>query len=55
MGVVSVVVFFLRAVLDDRGALAAENLALRQQFIVLQRSVKRVRTEYSIRRVWGHK
>jgi hypothetical protein len=35
MGVVSAVVFFLRAVLGDRAAIAAENLALRQQLAVL--------------------
>jgi len=40
MGVVSAIVFSLRALLADRAAIAAENLALRQQLIVLQRSVR---------------
>ncbi len=43
MGVVTVVAFFLRAFLVTRAVIAAENLALRQQVIVLQRSVKRPR------------
>ncbi len=41
MGVVSAIVLFLRAVLSDRAAIAAQNLALRQQLAVLQVSVKR--------------
>jgi hypothetical protein len=41
MGVVSAVGFFLRAVLGDRAAIAAENLALRQQLAVLQVSAIR--------------
>jgi hypothetical protein len=32
---------FLRVLFGSRAALAAENLALRQQMIVLQRSVNR--------------
>ena len=43
MGMVSAIVFFLRAVLGDRAASAAESLALRQQLAVLQVSVKRPR------------
>jgi hypothetical protein len=39
MGVVRVIVILLRAFLLPRAALAAENLALRQQLGVLQRSV----------------
>ena len=42
MGVVGVIVIVLRAFLLLRGALAAENLALRHQLGVLQRSVKRL-------------
>jgi len=41
MGFVSMIVFFLRAVLGNRAAIAAENLALRQQLVVLQVSAKR--------------
>ena len=41
MGVVRVIVILLRAVLLPRAALAAGNLALRQQLGVLQRSAKR--------------
>ena len=40
MDVVRVFVIPLRAFLVPRTVLAAENLALRQQLIVLQRSVK---------------
>jgi putative transposase len=52
MGVVSAIVFFLRAVLADRAAIATENLALRQQVIVLQRSVKRPRLRQRDRLFW---
>ncbi len=41
MGIVSGIVFFVRALLSNRAAIATENLALRQQLGVLQRSVKR--------------
>ena len=41
MGVVRVIVILLRAFLYPRAALAAENLALRQQLAVLQVSIKR--------------
>ncbi len=43
MGFVSAIVILLRAFLLPRAALAAENLALRQQFAVLQVSAKRPR------------
>jgi hypothetical protein len=42
MGCVSAIVF-LRAVFRDRAAIAAENMALRQQLAVLQVSMKRPR------------
>lgn len=39
MGIVGVLLIFLRSFLRRRAGLAAENLALRQQLVVLQRSV----------------
>ena len=42
----------LRVVLGSRAGLAAENLALRQQLIVLQRSVKRPRPRRRDRVFW---
>jgi hypothetical protein len=45
MSVVNIIVCVLRASLLGRAALAAENLALRQQLTVLQRSVKRPRLQ----------
>jgi putative transposase len=52
MGVVTVVAFFLRAFLVPRAAIAAENLALRQQLAVLQVSVKRPRLRKRDRIFW---
>jgi len=52
MGVVSAIVFLLRALLGDRAAIAAENLALRQQLAVLQVSVKRPRLRKRDRIFW---
>ena len=52
MGIVSGIVFFVRAVLGNRAAIAAENLALRQQLAVLQRSVKRPRLRRRDRIFW---
>jgi putative transposase len=52
MGVVSAIVYFLRAVLGDRAALAAENLALRQQLAVLLVSAKRPRLRKRDRLFW---
>ncbi len=43
MGVVRTIFLFLRAFITTRSVIAAENLALRQQLGVLQRSVKRAR------------
>ena len=52
MGFVSVIVFFLRAVFRGRAAIAAENLALRQQLAVLQVSMKRPRLRKRDRVFW---
>jgi len=41
MGIIHLVLAFLKAFLAGRAALAAENPALRHQLAVLQRSVKR--------------
>jgi hypothetical protein len=41
MGALQVVTILLRLLLQSRAALAAENLALRQQIAILQRSAKR--------------
>ena len=43
MGIVTGIMLFLRALLGSRAAIAAENLALRQQPAVLQVSSKRRR------------
>jgi hypothetical protein len=43
MGALQVVSLLLRLLLQSRAALAAENLALRQQAAVFQRSLKRPR------------
>jgi len=54
MGVLQAVWLFVRGFFAGRAALMAENLALRQQLIVLQRSVKRpkLRTRDRIFWVW---
>jgi putative transposase len=52
MGVVRVIVHFLRAVLGDRAALVAENLALRQQLAILQVSAKRPTLRKRDRAFW---
>jgi len=44
---------FLRVLFASRAALAAENLAMRQHLIVLQRSVKRPRLRKSDRIFWS--
>ena len=41
MDILRTISALLRVIFDSRAVLAAENLALRQQLIVLQRSVKR--------------
>ena len=52
MGVLQVVTIFLRLLLQSRAALVAENLALRQQVVVLQRSVKRPKLHRRDRIFW---
>ena len=52
MGALQVVTILLRLLLQSRAALAAENLALRQQVALLQRSVKRPRLRRRDRIVW---
>ena len=52
MGVLRIVVLFLQTLLGTRAALAAENLALRHQLGVLQRSVKRPKFSPRDRLFW---
>jgi transposase InsO family protein len=52
MGALQVVTILLRLLLQSRAGLAAENLALRQQVAVLQRSVKRPRLHRRDRVFW---
>ena len=52
MGIVGMLFTFLRGFLLGRAALAAENLALRQQLNVLRRSVRRVRLRKRDRIFW---
>jgi len=52
MGIVSVIAVFLRALFLLHAAIAAENLALRQQLGVLQRSVKRPQLRKRDRVFW---
>ena len=52
MGILSVVSTFLRVLFASRAGLAAENLALRQQLVVLQRSVRRPRLRRRDRVFW---
>jgi hypothetical protein len=52
MGVLQVVTILFRLLLQSRAALAAENLALRQQIAILQRSVKRPRVHRRDRIFW---
>jgi len=53
MGILWLIWAFLRVIFGSRAALAAENLALRQQVIVLQRSVKRPKVSKSDRIFWS--
>ncbi len=43
MGTASGIVFFVRALLSNRAAIAAENRVLRQRLAVLQRSTKHLK------------
>ena len=52
MGIWKIVVLFVRGLLAERAALASENLALRQQLAVLERSVKRPRLRPQDRIFW---
>ena len=52
MGLFAVFITFLREYLLDRAALAAENLALRRQLSVLQRSAKRPQLRRGDRIFW---
>jgi putative transposase len=52
MGVVTGVVLFIRAMFASRATIAAENLALRHQLGVLQRSVKRPQLRQRDRIFW---
>jgi putative transposase len=52
MGALQLVSILLQLLLQSRAALAAENLALRQQVAVLQRSVKRPRLDRRDRIFW---
>ncbi len=52
MGIVRTIFLFLRLCITSRSAIAAENLALRQQLGVLQRSVKRPRLRQRDRIFW---
>ncbi len=52
MGALQSVTILLRMLLHSRAALAAENLALRQQLAVLQRSVRRPRLHRRDRIFW---
>ena len=51
MGVIQLVSSLLRALLANRAALAMENLALRQQLAVLERSVTHPTAEWTARQV----
>jgi putative transposase len=53
MGLVAGVLYFLRALFRNRATVAAENLALRHQLGVLQRSVKRPRLRRRDRIFWA--
>ena len=52
MGIVSGTVFFARTLFSNRAAIAAEDLALRHQLGILQRSVRRPRPRQRDRILW---
>jgi hypothetical protein len=53
MGILRMIWTLVRAFFVSRAALAAENIALRQQLLVLQRSVKRPKLRNSDRIFWS--
>jgi hypothetical protein len=53
VGILRLILAFLRAFFGSRAALAAENLSLRQQLLVLQRSVKRPELRKRDRIFWS--
>jgi hypothetical protein len=53
VGILRLILAFLRAFFTRRAALAAENLMLRQQLLVLQRSVKRPELRKRDRIFWS--
>ena len=53
MGVLRVILAFVKAFFVSRAALAAENIALRQQLLVLQRSAKRPKLRNRDRIFWS--
>ena len=52
MGALQLVTALLRQLLQSRATLVAENLALRHQIVILQRSVKRPRLHRRDRIFW---
>ena len=52
MGVARTIFLFLRVFITNRSTIAAENLALRHQLCILQRSVKRPRLRQRDRILW---
>ena len=52
MGALQLVTTLLRQLLQRRAALVAENLALRHQIVILQRSVRRPRLHRRDRIFW---
>ena len=52
MGWIRILSLFIRGILRDRTELAAENLALRQQLVILQQKPKRPRLRKGDRIFW---
>ena len=53
MGLIRILVLFVRGVLRDRTELAAENLAIRQQLAILQQKSKTPRLRHRDRIFWA--
>jgi hypothetical protein len=53
MGILRMILAFLRVLFASRAVLAAENLSLRQQLLVLRRSVKRPQLRKRDRIFWS--